>query len=309
MQIPSFLQKFGRDLVYLSIIAGLMGWIWVEDRRQVEYNTMIFRDMKNMGDIVLVYNEDLLLKIEKNSEYLKGQKGDEFRLKAILARKQVDAYKEMVSKLMQSLGSNNSENLYKFNRPISTQELESLSVFTKKLCDSLALYSDHDIDVSFNLKHFLSQDSASIFWKVAKSSKAHQTGVLLEDLVARTDLAFVESLRYLLSNTSTGTDSYEDWYPIISVSSEKSVIYPGQTYIAEIFLGQYENLKMYERNTTLRVDGKPFPIKDGLAHFSKRYTTSGEKKYRVDIELKNPVTKQVTSLTKEFALLVVDSCR
>ena len=304
MQIPSFLQKFGRDLVYLSIIAGMLGWIWVEERRHLEYNTMIFRDMKYMGDIVFVYNEDLLAKIEKNSEGLEGEQGDEFRLKANLARKQVDAYKVMVSKLMQTLWANNFENLYEIDRPISAPEHEWLNVFANKLCDSLELYSDHDEFVTANLKYFLSQDSSSAFRKVAENSKTQQTGVLLKDLLVRTDLAYLATLRYFSAKTRPAPTGDMYWCPV--VSAEKSVIYPGQTYTAEIFLSHYAR---YEPNTTIKVNGKPMPIKDGLAHFAKRYTTPGEKKYRVDIEIKNPVTKLVKSFTKDFAFLVIDSCR
>ena len=307
MQITSFLQKFGRDLLYLSIIAGMMGWIWVDESRQEDYNTMIFSDMKNMGDIVYSYNEDLFAKISQNSAYYQGEKEDEFISKAILAKKQVDAYQEMVSKLMQTLCATNPKHPNDFVRSISGQELESLKVFTKKLCDSLELYSDHDRDVTLNLKHFLAQDSSSAFWKVAKSSKAQQTGVLMQDLLARTDFAYKSVLNYLLKNTRTPIGGFTKWLPV--VSAEKSSILKGQTYTAEIFLSEYTESKMAERNTTIKVNGKQIPIKNGLVHFAQRYTTPGEKKYKVEIELKNPVTKHVTTLTKEFALLVIDSCR
>ena len=307
MQITSFFQKFGRDLVYLSIIAGILAWICMEDRRQLEYNKMIFRDMKGMGDIILFHNQDLLAKIERNSASSESEEDKKDGLKAIFARNQVVAYHDMISKMMNTLWAISPENRYEFYRPISAQDLESLQVFTKRLCDSLVKHSDHDEYVATKLKHFLSQDSTSAFWKIVKNAKAPETGVLLEDLLRRSDLANETVLNYLLRKTSPQLVVNDNWHPI--VSAKKSVIYPGQTYTAEIFLGQYSKSKKYERNITIKVDGKPFSIIDGLAHFSKRYTTPGEKKYRVDIDIKNPVTKHVTTLTKEFALLVIDSCR
>lgn len=308
MQITSFFQKFGRDLVYLSIIAGMVGWVWVEDRRQLEYNTMIFRDMKTMGDIVLFHNQDLLAKIERNLASSESEEDKKDGLKAIFARKQVVAYHDMVGKMMNTLWAINPENGYEFHHPISAQELERLQVFTKRLCDSLVQHSDHDEYVAPKLKHLLSQDSTSTFWKIVKNAKAQETGVLLEDLLSRSDLANEKVLDYLLRKTSPINGVEENWYPI--VSAKKSVIYPGQTYTAEIFLGRYSKSKNnYGRNVTIKVDGKPFSIIDGLAHFSKRYTTPGEKKYKVEIELKHPMAKEGTILSKEFALLVVDSCR
>ena len=218
------------------------------------------------------------------------------------------AYHDMVGKMMNTLWAINPENGYEFHHPISAQELERLQVFTKRLCDSLVQHSDHDEYVAPKLKHLLSQDSTSTFWKIVKNAKAQETGVLLEDLLSRSDLANEKVLDYLLRKTSPINGVEENWYPI--VSAKKSVIYPGQTYTAEIFLGRYSKSKNnYGRNVTIKVDGKPFSIIDGLAHFSKRYTTPGEKKYKVEIELKHPMAKEGTILSKEFALLVVDSCR
>ena len=47
MPITLFLQKFGRDIVYLSIIGGMIGWSNVEGKRQEAWNDVLMQDLKN----------------------------------------------------------------------------------------------------------------------------------------------------------------------------------------------------------------------------------------------------------------------
>ena len=65
MQIPSFLQKFGRDIVYLSIIIGMAGWIWVDERREQAWNDLLSNDMKTFEELVSRSNQNMQREIEK----------------------------------------------------------------------------------------------------------------------------------------------------------------------------------------------------------------------------------------------------
>ncbi|MBK6994456.1 MAG: hypothetical protein IPH31_05865 [Lewinellaceae bacterium] len=74
MQIPSFLQKFGRDIVYLCVISGLVGWIWVGGRRQELYNQLLFRDLKNNAQIIERYTYILMDEIRENTTDYESEK-------------------------------------------------------------------------------------------------------------------------------------------------------------------------------------------------------------------------------------------
>jgi len=310
MQIPSFLQKFGRDILYLSIIGGMAGWIWVDGRREEIYNRLLYNDMKNFDQIIERYTYILMDEIEKNTQDYESEKEILCRKQAAQARKQVSSLKEKVAKNLHEMWVDNPgkwiqdpKNSDNFKRPASEKELNNLKLIAQTLCDSLMHYGEYNEIATNNIKYFLAPDSNNEFWEMASNSNANRSGVLLKDLMLRADLACIATLNYLLSKISPGIiETY--WYPI--VSAEKSAVLPGQTYNAEIFLSQYSK---YNQNTTIKVNGKPYPIKDGLVHFSQRYTKPGEKKYKVEIEIKNPLTKEVISFNKEFALLVVDSCR
>ena len=83
MQIPAFLQKFGRDLVYLSAIGGILGWILVEREHQTEFNQMLFNDMKTIGEITDRYTENIRLKL---SSKIRSQKRFPDLLKNLFCR-------------------------------------------------------------------------------------------------------------------------------------------------------------------------------------------------------------------------------
>ncbi|MBP6811067.1 MAG: hypothetical protein KA138_06090, partial [Saprospiraceae bacterium] len=270
---------------------------------------LLFRDLNNNAQIIDRYIDGQMVQIKENTTDYESEKDEHYSIQASQSRKLANSFQEKVYKIWTEIWVDNptkwlkdSKDRYDFKRPASEKELEYLKLAAHDLCDSLMLYGEYDEVVTNSIKYLLAPDSNTEFWEMAKSANVYQSGVLLKDLMLRADLACVATLHYLLSKTSPGIIC-TDWLPI--VSAKKSAILPGQTYNAEIFLSEYSR---YDRNTTIKVNGKPYPIKDGLVHFSQRYATPGEKKYKVEIEIKNPVTKTVKSYNKEFALLVVDSC-
>jgi len=307
MHIPSFLQKFGRDVVYLSIIGGLVGWIWVDGQRQEVWNELMRRDIQISQNLLQNMTEHILGQIRVNSdEYHDENRARAVSKNAAAATKCADEFIVRVMKLNESLWAQDIEKPHSVKRSINQVELEKLRSEAQMLFDSLQAYSMDDKEVLFNLKALLGQDTLATIWKIGKTLTINQTPAYLQCLIFEAKILTINVLRHLDSKLEKSWDC-SAWMPI--VSSETNTLSPGGTYSADIYLGQYSRSRNVGRNTTIKVNGKPYPIKDGLVHFSQRYTTPGEKKYRVEIEIKNPVTKEVISFEKEFALLVVDSCR
>ncbi len=273
MPASPFLQKFGRDILYLSAISGILGWSLVERAHQVAINQLLFKDMKTIGEITDRYAESIYYQIEQNTADYESEKDIHFRKKAHQARKLVGSFKEKVFKVIMDTEYKDlhkwlqtPKDIDKFERPASGSELEDLKLAAQNLSDSLVLIAESEEIATLMIKHFMGQDSATEFWSLAKKSKSDLSGVLLKDLMLKTDLAYITLLNFLSEKTTVPRGCFT-FYPIVSAAN--SAIFPGQTYHAEVFLSQYSDSKMYERNTTIKVNGKSFPIKNGLVHFSQ----------------------------------------
>ncbi len=190
MQIPSFLQKFGRDIVYLSIIGGMAGWIWVDGRREEIYNRLLYNDMKNFDQIIERYTYILMDEIEKNTTDYESEKEKLCRKHATQVREQKRSLEDKVLKKLNEMwvdkpdkwiqDPKNSDN---FKRPASEKELNNLKLIAQALCDSLMHYGEYDEVTINNIKSVLAPDSNAEFWAIAKTANANQSAVLLKDLI------------------------------------------------------------------------------------------------------------------------------
>ena len=59
MQIPSVVKKFGRDVVYLRVIGGLVGWIWMDGKRAEVCKEVIAMDLRISRMVVKVSTPEL----------------------------------------------------------------------------------------------------------------------------------------------------------------------------------------------------------------------------------------------------------
>ena len=305
MQISALFQKFGRDLGYLCVIGGLLGWIWMDGRRQEVWNQIIAKDLRSTENIFAHHNDRVFYEIKKN--IVESTAGDSLIIESRLAEAQmaVQEFLEYGTNLRSELVVYDPKNGFTIKRSLTEKDIDGLSVALSTLRDTLLACVDYDELTASAINHLLSMDSSSgqQYWKVAKQLKSKETWMLLEDLILKSRLAYAQSLIYLVGKTSPPTPCFT-FFPC--AFTEKSVLRPGETYRAEIYLSRYYNAL---KHTTVFVNGKLLPIEDGLAHFAQQYTTPGEKKYRVEIQIKNPVTKDIHSFKKEFNLIVVDTCR
>ncbi len=307
MQLPAFFQKFGRDFVYLSIIGCLLGWIWMDGKRDEAWNGTANKNILISNNILGYYEEGEFRQIEKNSiEYVEANKGKDILQSAKAVRNCTSAFCSEVTSLSNMIWTENFKKPFPFKRSLSKEELQHIQLKSRALYDSLMFYANGDKGFSTEIASVLGQDSMNAIWTVGSNLKASQTFAYLNGLILNAKAASRSTLNYLLSALEPPIDC-SPWIPV-AVSS-KSVLLPGETFHADIYLGRYSTSKMVNQNVSVKVNGKQVPIKDGLAHFAQRYKDTGEQTYKVDIEVLNPLTKQVTSIKKDFSLFVVDSCR
>lgn len=87
-----------------------------------------------------------------------------------------------------------------------------------------------------------------------------------------------------------------DKFDVFSQSS-KPYILLGETYESEIALGAYSSQSQF----SVSVGGSSLKIVDGKAKYTAKGSSVGEKKYTAKISVKNPLTGETESFSKEFS--------
>ncbi len=305
MKVSSLLQKFGRDLVYLTIISFLIGWIWVHNKRQSLWNDSITEDLKLahliiQGDIL----NSKMVEINQNAVESPSPQSDDYQKRAQWAQKHTaETLRQYVEQLRADILTVRLDHLERAKRTLTRSELINLNHFAQVLVDTFCTIVDHDPSASGIIKKVLIGDEHH-YWLDHLNIDLGQTPAFTHEILLRSEIALVVVLNYCKSKISPGIIC--DWGFRASIAPQSSYIRLGETYRAEIFTSVYSTRL---DNTAFKVNGKILPIKEGIANFSKRYNTLGEKIIKVEMEVKDRRTGKIYTSAKEFSLLVVDSCR
>ncbi len=103
-------------------------------------------------------------------------------------------------------------------------------------------------------------------------------------------------LNYLVKQVGAQSFKVDAFIPI--ASAPKSYIIAGDEFVADITAGASSS-SVYE-NMSIRVNGQSLPVKDGIARYTARPSSTGIQKYKVDITLTNPTTGKTDTYSKEF---------
>jgi hypothetical protein len=82
----------------------------------------------------------------------------------------------------------------------------------------------------------------------------------------------------------------------VVANTPKPYIMLGEEYETEISVGVYSSQARF----SIAVDGQPIPIIGGKGTYKTRPTKAGEQKYEATISVKNPMTGEVETVTKQF---------
>jgi hypothetical protein len=295
MQLPSFLQKFGRDLIYLSVIGALAGWIWVEWKREDEWNQILYVSSEQSFEKITQNNNYLRRFIENLTYGYPSSHNHKFQARAVSGNRLIVDLTANIGKVQTELSDDKTKN---------AKIVEYLRFVTRQLCDSFSTFSDEDSIFKVKIEELFELRDSTRFWKLIKSFNNDKAKVALNTLKQKTALAHSELLNYLNASMDNPEWKFDSFEPIST--AHNSAIFVDGTYQTKIFLSPYNS---FNKNITVKVDGEILPTSLGLAHFSRQFTSPGKKKYVVEIDLKNPLTGSIQSFKKEFSLIVVDSCR
>ena len=226
MQIPSFLQKFGRDIVYLCVIGGLMGWIWVDGKREVVCSKMFFDSMQSLDFFASQQNLMFRNEIDKAIFDYPYELDNNLKNQLESADRIILSFKK---NLRQLLGESNTETQSK-----PTLDWDKLNSSAQKLCDSLMLHIGNDQYIGAKIKGLLAQDSSNAFWGIARKSPPYQFPMLVKLLEIKSQAAYFEVLNYLARKVQHTDDYFDRFYPV--AISDKPAVLKCEAYKAFVFL-------------------------------------------------------------------------
>lgn len=103
-------------------------------------------------------------------------------------------------------------------------------------------------------------------------------------------------LNHLLGKVAGEEIKFDAFEPVISAT--KGYVIRGEKYEADVFLSAYSTSN--SDNTRIYVNGSALPVENGKASYSTSTSQIGTKKYKVRIEVSNPLTGEVKPYEKEF---------
>ncbi len=140
--------------------------------------------------------------------------------------------------------------------------------------------SDKDDWVNYNFKQMPVAAVFPILTKYQNDAKASAT----------------TALNYLLGKVAGEEIKFDAFEPVVSAS--KGYVIRGEKYEADVFLSAYSTSA--GDNTKIFVNGNNLPVENGKATYEANSSSIGTKKYKVRIEVENPLTGEVKSYEKEF---------
>lgn len=103
-------------------------------------------------------------------------------------------------------------------------------------------------------------------------------------------------LNYLVNQVGAKSFKVDNFLPISS--AKKSYIIAGEKYESNITIGA-SSKSVYE-NMSIRVNGSPLKVENGIAKYTASPSSPGVNKYKVDISLKNPTTGETETYSESF---------
>lgn len=124
---------------------------------------------------------------------------------------------------------------------------------------------------------------------------------LCRHLRLNAELALVFTLERLLKQMPVWEQRFEALLPAIS---SESCPRAGVPFEADIFLMAYSTRS---ENIKVKVNGRSVPVEAGLARYKRIYNSPGIKSLPVEIQVRNPLTGEIKTYSKEFLTEVSDT--
>lgn len=317
MSIPKEPRQLMINLMYLVLTALLALNISAEVMNAF---FTINKGITNSNNIVETTNQAILQNINKNADAYKSEANEKFRQAAADVKKTSDEFvtyvEEIKKDLFEKAGGPSDKDPEKPKREkdkdVTTRLLVGLEKQKGKgyeLMDKinqthnqLLQYVNNDPAVAATLPlkideeavkksdkkdwveyNFLQMPVAAVFpilTKIQNDAKASAT----------------TTLNYILNKVAGEDIKFDKFQPVISAT--KGYVIRGDKYEAEVFLSAYSSTA--GDKTKIYVNGNSLPIEEGVAKYTASAGSLGTQKYKVRIDVTNPLTNKTDSYEKEF---------
>ncbi|MDX1943692.1 MAG: gliding motility protein GldM [Saprospiraceae bacterium] len=317
MSIPKEPRQLMINIMYLVLTALLALNVSAEVMNAF---FTINKGITNSNNIVETTNQTILANINKQADAYKNEKNEKFRADAAEVKKISDEFvtyvEELKKELFDKAGGPSDKDPDKPKREkdkdVTTRLLvglekeqgkgyelmQKIEDTRKKLLaivgndpaitDAIPLKIDEEAVKKSGKKdwvqyNFLQMPVAAVFPILTKTQN---------DAKASTSTI----LNYLLGKVAGEDIKFDSFEPVIS--ARKGYIIRGEKYEADVFLSAYSTSA--GGSTKIYVGGSSLPVENGKAAYSTTASSLGTQKYKVRIEVTNPLTGEVKSYEKEF---------
>ncbi len=297
MAQSSFFQRFGWHLPYWVIILGLVGWIvWEKVNYKGKWlNEVSIETLKSAQSSI--QNQNLLQRdeIKKSARAYPSPRNIQLDSSSEQTIQMVERFHDLIQNLASESVSG--------EKPFTSKQADVLLQKAITLQDSFLFLGNYNPVLKKAIPDLLLGLPQNQIGEFLVGSKNDFLLLTLQNIQARAEICKSSLLIFFSEHLGKDLHSGYSFQPAASVENPAPKI--GELYEADIFLGAYstraDNIRIY-------INGKEMKVRDGLAHFQRRYDTPGEKAYEVKVLVTDPFTKEEKEYNKEFRLNVLPPC-
>ncbi|HOY06351.1 MAG TPA: gliding motility protein GldM [Saprospiraceae bacterium] len=311
MSIPKEPRQLMINLMYLVLTALLALNVSAEVMNAF---FSLDRGLSSSRAIVEKNNEQLMGSIDTQADAYKNELNEKYRSNAKQAQQiaaEFTSYIETVRTAVFDLGKGPSKNDPTIPKDIRNKDVttryfinekkgEEIEAKINETRQKLLALADNDKGVESSLPlmvEALPAKTTANNWAEFKFKQMPVAAVfpILGKMQSDAKNSATAILNYCSNKMGAEKIVFDKFTP--AVSPEKSYVIAGDKYVADVFLSAYSSSA---DNISINVNGSNLPLKEGIAHYETSTSGVGERTYKVNISLKNPVTGKTDTYSKEF---------
>lgn len=193
------------------------------------------------------------------------------------------------------------------NSFFSTHKIKEFRDELTKFHQGLIHLADHgqdqkNIEESLCLTKIIHDES---YWNELKHLPLLGVSAALSAL--KNQILFDKMTIFNYLNNKTNSVSICGWTVYkVAIAPKKAVLIEGETFEADVYIASYSS--NFGRNVTIKVNGKPLEINEGVAHFKGKKEEIGTKIIKAEAIIRNPLTGASTTAEGSFEYQVLPKC-
>lgn len=311
MSIPKEPRQLMINLMYLVLTALLALNVSAEVMNAF---FSLDRGLSSSREIVENTNVQLLSNIEKQAEAYNTPQNQKYLQNAKEAQviaNEFTTYIESIRKDIFDLGKGPSKNDPDIPKDIRNKDVTTryfinenkgaeIEAKINETRQKLLALADNDKDVEKGLPlmvEALPPSTSAKNWPEFKFKQMPVAAIfpILGKMQSDAKNSSTAILNHIVKKVAGDDIKFDKFTP--AVSAEKSYVIQGEKYVADVFLSAYSSSA---DNISINVNGSNLALKEGIAHYETSTSGVGERSYKVNISVKNPLTNKTDTYTKEF---------